>query len=89
MHGQDEMTLGSGDFLVKKSIFLLTSSVGGAMAETLITRGLEQIGRNGSTLAQGDIVRLAAAIEPALRAFVGTDKARQLTAALRVLVGGV
>jgi hypothetical protein len=76
-------------FLITKSVFLLTSSVGKDMAETLIHQAMSHIGLTPATLTRGDIVKLSVQIEPALRPFVGIDKAQRLASALRVLVGGV
>lgn len=59
------------------------------MAETLINQAMEHIGVTSLTLTRGDIVKLAASVEPALRPFVGFDKAQRLASALRVLVGGI
>jgi hypothetical protein len=78
-----------GHFLVVKSVFLLTSSVGKDMAETLIHQAMERIGVTEGTLRRTDFVRLSAHIEPALQPFVGQDKAQRLASALRVLVGGI
>ena len=78
----------SENFLLKKSVFLLASSVGKATAEKLIEQAVTQLRIDGSRLAVGDIPRLAGAIEPSLRALVGNDKAQKLASALRVLVGG-
>ena len=75
--------------LFQKSVFLLAPSVGKDMAETLVRQALGRIGSADSTLAKDDIVRLAASLEPALKPFVGDDKAQRLASALRVLVGGV
>jgi hypothetical protein len=79
----------TGEFLLKKSIFLLTSSVGRSTAETLVDKAVHLIGCTPQTLVKDDIRRLASAIEPSLSEFVGTDKATKLTSALRVLVGGI
>jgi hypothetical protein len=76
-------------FLIMKSVFLLTSSVGKDMAETLINQAMDHIGVTPLTLTRKDIVKLSVQIEPALRPFVGIDKAQRLASALRVLVGGV
>lgn len=76
-------------FLVLKSVFLLTSSVGKDMAETLINQAMEHIGVTSLTVTRNDFVKLSVSIEPALRPFVGLDKAQRLASALRVLVGGV
>lgn len=76
-------------FLVVKSVFLLTSSVGKDMAETLINQAMDHIGVTSLTVTRNDIVKLSVNIEPALRPFVGLDKAQRLASALRVLVGGV
>lgn len=78
----------SENFLLKKSVFLLASSVGRATAEKLIEQAIIQLSIDASRLAVGDIPRLAGAIEPSLRTLVGNDKARKLASALRVLVGG-
>jgi hypothetical protein len=78
----------SENFLLKKSVFLLASSVGKATAEKLIEQAIIQLRIDASRLAVGDIPRLAGAIEPSLRALVGNDKAQKLGSALRVLVGG-
>ena len=79
----------TSEFLVRKAKFLLTSSVGMAMAETLLQNSLEQIGLTSHTFTKEDVKRLAAVMEPSLSEFVGTDKAAKLTSALRVLLGGV
>jgi hypothetical protein len=79
----------TGDFLLRKAVFLLTSSVGSAMAETLVKKAVTQIGCTPQRLVKDDIKRLAGAIEPSLSEFVGIDKAARLTSALRVLVGGI
>jgi hypothetical protein len=76
------------NFLLKKSVFLLASSVGKATAEKLLDQGIIQLRIDASRLAAGDIPRLALAIEPSLRALVGNEKAQKLASALRVLVGG-
>lgn len=78
----------AGHFLYNKSVFLLTSSVGKATAETLVTQATTRIGRSIAMLATTDIVRLAATIEPDLATLVGIEKAKRLAAALRVMVGG-
>jgi hypothetical protein len=78
----------TGDFLLRKAVFLLTSSVGSAMAETLVNKAVIRIGCTPQRLVKDDIKRLAGAIEPSLSEFVGIDKAAKLTSALRVLVGG-
>jgi hypothetical protein len=77
----------TGDFLLRKTVFLLTSSVGSSMAETLVKKAVAQIGCTPQRLVKDDIKRLASAIEPSLSEFVGIDKAARLTSALRVLVG--
>jgi len=79
----------SGEFLVRKSIFLLASSVGKVTAETLIGQAIDDIGRTRAGLTSSDIPSLAVSLKPALSNFVGDEKAERLTAALRVLVGGV
>ena len=79
----------SGEFLVQKSVFLLASSVGKVTAETLITQAIDKIGRTRAGLTASDIPPLALSLKPALSTFVGDEKAERLTAALRVLVGGV
>ena len=78
-----------GHFLVVKSVFLLTSSVGKEMAETLINQAMDRIGVTASTVTRNDMVRLSAHVEPALQPFVGLYKAQRLASALRVLVGGI
>lgn len=88
MQPQELIANKSGGFLFKKSVFLLTSSVGKVMAETLVSNAVRHIGSTIETLAQKDISRLAVTLEPALREFVGYDKASKLASALRVLVGG-
>lgn len=80
---------GGGEFLVRKSVFLLASSVGTVTAETLISQAIERIGCTRAALTESDISPLAISLKPALSTFVGDQKAEQLTAALRVLVGGV
>ena len=79
----------SGEFLMKKAVFLMTSSVGAAMAEALVRDGLKQIGATPEGLAREHIGRLAGVLQPRLSEFVGNDKAAKLTSALRVLVGGI
>lgn len=59
------------------------------MAETLMKKALEQIGRTPDTLMRTDIPKLAESLEPALSEFVGNEKAGKLVSALRVLVGGM
>lgn len=78
----------TGEFLVKKSIFLLSPSLGPAVAEKLVTRGLEFLRVEATSLAASDIPRLATVLEPSLRDFLGNEKAKRLASALRVLVGG-
>jgi hypothetical protein len=89
MQPQNEVQRESGDFLFNKSVFLLTSSVGRVMAETLVGNALQKIGSTPESLVHSDISRLATALEPALCEFVGNDKAKKLASALRVLVGGM
>ena len=79
----------SGEFLVRKSVFLLASSVGKVTAETLISQAIDKIGRTRADLTPSDIPPLAVSLKPALSNFVGDEKAERLTSALRVLVGGV
>ena len=79
----------AGEFLIRKSVFLLASSVGSVTAETLISQAIEKIGRTRSGLTPSDIPQLAVSLKPALSSVVGNEKAERLTAALRVLVGGV
>ena len=79
----------TGEFLLRKTIFLLTSSVGNAMAETLVRKAVFLIGVTPATLKQDDVPRLSSALEPTLREFVGNEKAARLASALRVMVGGV
>ena len=81
-------TKGEAEFLFQKSVFLLVSSVGKEMAETLICRALLEMGTDPQTLTRDDIEPLSLRLEPALTPFVGGDKARRLASALRVLVGG-
>jgi hypothetical protein len=76
-------------FLIVKSVFLLTSSVGKDMAETLVNQAMTHIGVTPLTLTRSDIVKLSVQIEPTLRPFVGIEKSQRLASALRVLVGGV
>jgi hypothetical protein len=78
----------SGEFLVRKAKFLLTSSVGMTMAEALLNNALERIGLTAQRLTKEDVRRLAGEMEPSLSEFVGTEKAAKLTSALRVLLGG-
>ena len=78
-----------GEFLVRKSVFLLASSVGRVTAETLISQAIDRIGCTRADLTPSDIPPLAVSLKPALSTFVGDEKAERLTAALRVLVGGV
>jgi len=68
---------------------LLTSSVGKAMAETLVNNAVKQVGTTPEMLAKDDVKRLSVALEGPLSELVGRDKATKLTSALRVLVGGV
>ncbi|HEY7544390.1 MAG TPA: hypothetical protein VID27_05890 [Blastocatellia bacterium] len=89
MQTQSDIQKKSGDFLFNKSVFLLTSSVGRVMAETLVSNALQKIGSTPQSLIQSDISRLATTLEPALCEFVGSDKAKKLASALRVLVGGI
>jgi hypothetical protein len=77
-----------GDFLFQKSVFLLISSVGRDTAETLIQRALQQMGTDRKALQPSDIAQMSVKLEPALKPFVGDDKAQRLASALRVLVGG-
>lgn len=79
----------TGDFLLKKAVFLLSSSVGVSMAETLVRNAVAKIGSTPQMLVKDDIKRLAGVLEPNLSEFVGNDKAAKLTSALRVLVGGM
>ncbi|MGH9823955.1 MAG: hypothetical protein ACREDR_11970, partial [Blastocatellia bacterium] len=79
----------TGDFLLRKAVLLLSSSVGVSMAETLVKNAVQQIGSTPQMLVKDDIKRLASALEPNLSEFVGNDKAAKLTSALRVLVGGI
>jgi hypothetical protein len=81
-------TKGEAEFLFQKSVFLLVSSVGKEMAETLICRALLEMGTDPQTLTRDDIEPLSLRLEPALTPFVGGDKARRLASALRVLVRG-
>ena len=89
MQSKDGIPSSSGDFLFRKSIFLLTSSVGQAMAETMVKKAVFLIGATPATLKQEDVPRLSTTLESALREFVGNEKAARLAAALRVMVGGV
>jgi hypothetical protein len=89
MQTQYEVGRSSGSFLVQKSVFLLSPSVGKAMAETLINQSLEQLGIKGTDILQSDIPALSTRLEVALRPFVGDEKAQRLASALRVLVGGI
>jgi len=86
---QSKAETSPGEFLLKKSIFLMTSAVGRDSAEAMLTSAITQIGLTPATLTQSDIARVADLIEPALRPFVGGEQARRLGSALRVLVGGV
>ena len=79
----------NGEFLVRKSVFLLASSVGKVTAETLISQAIDRIGCTRTGLTASDIPPLAVSLKPTLSNFVGDEKAERLTAALRVLVGGV
>jgi hypothetical protein len=79
----------SGLFLLRKAVFLLTSSIGMSMAETLVNNAVERIGSSPEKLVKDDVKRLAGALEPPLSELVGTEKAARLTSALRVLVGGM
>jgi len=78
-----------GAFLVRKCVFLLTSSVGQAMAENLVDAALKQIRVPHDNLNTSDIQPLSAQLRRGLSPFVGDEKAERLTSALRVLVGGV
>lgn len=78
----------AGEFLARKCVFLLTSSVGKAMAEKLVENALRQIGVTPQTLNTSDIALLSIQLLRSLSPFVGEDKAERLTSALRVLVGG-
>jgi hypothetical protein len=78
----------TGQFLVRKSIFLLSPSLGPAVAEKLVMRGLEFLRVAPDSLVSADIPRLATVLEPSLRDFLGNEKAKRLASALRVLVGG-
>ena len=89
METQRNVAQASGPFLIQKSTFLLSPSVGRAMAETLINQALQQLRLGVDDVAQGDIPALALKLEPALRQFVGDEKAQRLASALRVLVGGI
>jgi hypothetical protein len=84
---QQQPSRNAVQFLFNKSVFLLTSSVGKAMAENLVVQATARIGTNPASLATDDIARLAATLEPELASFVGNDKARRLASALRVMVG--
>jgi len=79
----------NSQFLIQKSIFLLASSVGKAVAETIIHQGIQQMGASPTTLTEADIPGLSIKVKPALEKFVGEEKAERLTSALRVLVGGM
>ena len=85
---QQQTARHAGQFLFNKSVFLLTSSVGKAMAENLVTQATSRIGSSPSELVTDDIPQLAATLEPDLASFVGNDKAKRLASALRVMVGG-
>jgi hypothetical protein len=89
MAASSNVATSNGHFLVRKSIFLLASSVGKAVAETIINQAIEQIGRSPSLLTEADIPGLSVKVKPALAKFVGEEKAERLTSALRVLVGGM
>ena len=79
----------SGEFLLKKAVFLLTSSVGMSMAETLIRNAVKQIGLTPEQVIKSDIKPIASVLERNLSEFVGNEKAAKLASALRVLVGGI
>ena len=79
----------TGEFMVRKCVFLLTSSVGQAMAAKIVEEGLQSLGIQAAALTVSEMAQLSAVIERALRSFVGDDKATRLASALRVLVGGV
>jgi hypothetical protein len=79
----------SGEFLVRKSVFLLTSAVGKSAAEAMILHAVGEANLSVQTLTPADIPRIAQLVEPALRPFVGDEQAHRLASALRVLVGGV
>ena len=79
----------SGEFLVRKSVFLLTSAVGKSAAQAMIENAMLQAGLSVATMSPGDMASVAARVEPALRPFVGGEQARRLASALRVLVGGL
>jgi hypothetical protein len=85
---QDPPKAETGEFLLRKAVFLLTSSVGMSMAQTLLNNALKQIGSTPQKLVKDDIKRLSSVLEGPLSEFVGKDKAGKLTSALRVLVGG-
>ncbi|HEY6330092.1 MAG TPA: hypothetical protein VI756_12205, partial [Blastocatellia bacterium] len=63
----------SGEFLVRKCVFLLTSSVGRAMAENLIDNALKAIHVPAANLNTSDIALLSMQLLPALGPFVGED----------------
>ena len=88
MQPQGTLKEPSDNFILKKSVFLLSSSVGKATAEKLLEQAMRQLRIDAPRLAAADIPRVAGAIEPSLRALVGNEKAQKLAAALRVLVGG-
>lgn len=58
------------------------------MAEALIGKALQQMGTEPKLLRPADIEQLSVKLEPALKPFVGNEKAQRLASALRVLVGG-
>jgi hypothetical protein len=57
----------SGEFLVRKSVFLLTSAVGKSAAEAMIQNAVLQAGLNTATMLPGDMATVAAKVEPARR----------------------
>jgi hypothetical protein len=89
MQPEAQAKVETGDFLLRKAVFLLTSSVGKTMAETLIDKAVKQIRSSPQTITKNEIKPLAHALEPSLAEFVGNEKAARLTSALRVLVGGI
>ena len=63
----------SGEFLVRKSVFLLTSAVGKSAAQAMIENAMLQAGLSVATMSPGDMASVAASVEPALRPFVGAQ----------------
>ena len=89
MPTQPAIKANTGEFMARKCVFLLASSVGNDMAAKIVQEGLASLGLQAADLTVNNMPHLSGVIERALRSFVGDDKARRLASALRVLVGGV